>query len=218
MEDMNKDIKTAFDNSKSTSEENENIIIEQGHYSHFTPSILSAINDVERRKSVLTPLLSNEYIMKTEALNVNKALIDNVIFKLTLEGKIINKKTPQCLDSFYNSTKEIDKIQYGHSQNQRQSTNFPDINSSFLSEAAPSVDKNLQTRIHESSITKKVPNFEIPSDNPTFKENTPRIYTNINTSKLKPDSNDTLHTFQKLTSLRLNLILSKVLLLGKYLI
>ena len=218
MEDMNKDIKTAFDNSKSTSEENENIIIEQGHYSHFTPSILSAINDVERRKSVLTPLLSNEYIMKTEALNVNKALIDNVIFKLTLEGKIINKNTPQCLDSFFNSTKEIDKIQYGHSQNQRQSTNFLDINSSFLSEAAPSVDKNLQTRIHESSITKKVPNFEIPSDNPTLKENTPRIYTNINTSKLKPDSNDTLHTFQKLTSLRLNLILSKVLLLGKYLI
>ena len=30
MEDMNKDMKTAFDNSKSTSEENENIIIEQG--------------------------------------------------------------------------------------------------------------------------------------------------------------------------------------------
>ena len=67
-------------------------------------------------------------------------------------------------------------------------------------------------------LQKKVSNFEIPSDNPTFKENTPRIYTNINTSKLKPDSNDTLHTFQKLTSLRLNLILSKVLLLGKYLI
>ena len=93
--------------------------------------------------------------MKTEALNADKALIDNVIFKLTLEGKIINKNTPQCLDLFFNSTKEIDKIQYGHSQNQRQSTNFLDINSSFLSEAAPSVDKNLQTRIHESSITKK---------------------------------------------------------------
>ena len=72
--------------------------------------MLSAINDVERRKRVLTPLLSNEYIMKTEALNVNKALIGNVIFKLTLERKIINKKIPQCLDSFYNSTKEIDKI------------------------------------------------------------------------------------------------------------
>ena len=49
--------------------------------------------------------------MKTEALNADKALIDNVIFKLTLEGKIINKNTPQCLDSFFNSTQEIDKIQ-----------------------------------------------------------------------------------------------------------
>ena len=32
-------------------------------------------------------------------------------------------------------------------------------------------------------------NIEIPSDNPTFKENT----SHINTSKLKLDSNDTLH-------------------------
>ena len=32
-------------------------------------------------------------------------------------------------------------------------------------------------------------NIEIPSDNPTFKENT----SHINTSKLKPDSNDSLH-------------------------
>ena len=32
-------------------------------------------------------------------------------------------------------------------------------------------------------------NIEIPSDNPTFKENT----SHINTSKLEPDSTDTLH-------------------------
>ena len=81
--------------------------------------------------------------MKTQASNANKALIDSVIVKLTLEGKIINKKSPEGLDSFYNSTKEIDNIQYDHSYNQLQSTNSADINSSFLSETAPSIDKNL---------------------------------------------------------------------------
>ena len=113
-----------------------------------------------------------------------------VIVKLILEGKIINKKTPLGLDSFYNSTKEIGNIEYDHSHNQLQSTNSADINSSFLNETAPSIDKNLQTPTRESSITNSVvSNIEIPSDNPTFKGNT----SHINTSKLKPDSNDSLH-------------------------
>ena len=79
-----------------------------------------------------------------------------LFIKLTLEGKIINKKTSQGLDSFYYSTKEIDNIQYDHSQNQLQSTNSSDINSSFLSETAPSIDKNLKTPKRESSITNSV--------------------------------------------------------------
>ena len=88
------------------------------------------------------------------------------------------------------------------------------MNSSFLSESAPSFDKDLQTPVRESSITNSVVlNIVAPSDNPTFKENTSQI----NTCKLKPDSSDTL-PLSKLTSLRLNLMLSKVLLLVKYLI
>ena len=46
-----------------------------------------------------------------------------------------------------------------------------------------------------------MPNIEIPSENPTFKENSSHIHTNIDTSKLKPDSNDdTLH-FSKIAVL-----------------
>ena len=56
--------------------------------------------------------------MKTQATNAGKALIDSVIVKLTLERKIINKKTPQSLDSFYNSTKVIDNMQFDYSHNQ----------------------------------------------------------------------------------------------------
>ena len=63
------------------------------------------------------------------------------------------------------------------------------MNSSFLSESAPSIDKDLQTPVRESSITNSVVlNIVVPSDNPTFKENTSQI----NTCKLKPDSSDTL--------------------------
>ena len=47
---MNKDINTAFDKLKITSEENEDTMIEQGDYSHFTPLILSAINDIREKK------------------------------------------------------------------------------------------------------------------------------------------------------------------------
>ena len=87
-----------------------------------------------------------------------------------MEEKIINKKTPQGLDSFHHSRKLIDNIQYEHSHNQLQGTSSAYINSSFLSETAPSIDKNLQTPARESSITNSVvSSIEIPSDDPTFK-------------------------------------------------
>ena len=77
----------------------------------------------------------HDYIMKMQASNTYKALIGSVIVKLTLKDKIIKKKSPQGLDSFYNSRKEIDNIHYDHSQNQLQSTNSSDISSSFFIEA-----------------------------------------------------------------------------------
>ena len=38
--------------------------------------------------------------MKTQASNVDKVLIESIIAKLTLDSKIVNKKTLQRLDSF----------------------------------------------------------------------------------------------------------------------
>ena len=73
--------------------------------------------------------------MKMQASNTYKALIDSAIVKLTLKGKIMKKKTPQGLDSIYNSRKEIENIHYDHSQNQLQSTNSSDISSSIFIEA-----------------------------------------------------------------------------------
>ena len=98
-----------------------------------------------------------------------------------------------------------------------QSTNSSDINSSFLSEAAASVDKNLQTPIGESSVTNSVvSNIEIPSENPTFE--TLAIFIQISTPLNLNPTAMIRYTFRKLTSIKLNLMLSEVLLLVKYLI
>ena len=47
LEDMDKDINTAFEKLKITSGENEGTI---GDYSHFKPLILSAINNTKKKK------------------------------------------------------------------------------------------------------------------------------------------------------------------------
>ena len=84
---MNKDINKAFEKLKITSEENEHTIVEQGDYSHFTPLILSAINDIrEKKERPDTPSIC-DYIMKTQASNADKALIDSVIVKLHSKAK-----------------------------------------------------------------------------------------------------------------------------------
>ena len=55
---MNKDINTAFEKLKITSEENEDSVIKQGDYLHFTPLILSVIKDIGEKKKRPDPLLS----------------------------------------------------------------------------------------------------------------------------------------------------------------
>ena len=71
LEDMNKDMNTAFEKLKITSEENEDTIIEQSDYSHFTPLILIL------RKKKKRPDISSiyDYIMKTQASNALKVKV-----------------------------------------------------------------------------------------------------------------------------------------------
>ena len=94
--------------------------------------------------------------MKTQASDADKVLIEIVIVKL--EGKVANKKKPQDLASFYNSTNVIDNIQHGPSQN--HSINSCNINSSILSETSLSTENNLQTPIREISVS----NSEVPEN------------------------------------------------------
>ena len=61
---MNKDINMAYEKLKITSEENEDTIIELGDYSHFTPLILSTLNDIREKKKRLDTSSIYDYIMK----------------------------------------------------------------------------------------------------------------------------------------------------------
>ena len=63
LEDMNKDINSAFEKLNITSEGNDYTIIEQGDYSHFIPLILSAINDVKEKKKRHDTSSIYDYIM-----------------------------------------------------------------------------------------------------------------------------------------------------------
>ena len=95
-----------------------------------------------------------------------------------MEGKVVNKKSSQGLDSFYNYTKVIYNIQHDPSQN--RFINSCKINSSILSESSPSVKNNLQTLILESSLSNsEVPenqiNIENLSDNSAFETNAQHI-------------------------------------------
>ena len=96
---MNKDINTAFEKLKTTSEENEDTVIEQGDYSHFKPLILSVMNGIREKRKRSDTSSTYEYIMKMQASNADKVLIGSIIVKLILEGKIVNKNNPQGLDS-----------------------------------------------------------------------------------------------------------------------
>ena len=72
--------------------------------------------------------------MKTQTSNPDKVLTESVIVKLAAEGKIVNKKIPQGLDSFYNFTKIMHNIKHGASQN--HCMNSWEITSSIFTESS----------------------------------------------------------------------------------
>ena len=85
---MNKDINTTFEKLKITSEENEDSVIKQGDYLHFTPLILLVIKDIREKEKRPDTSSIYDYIMKMQASNADKALIDSVVVKLKQYGDL----------------------------------------------------------------------------------------------------------------------------------
>ena len=67
----------------------------------FKPKILSAIEiirDKQKKRSDIDTI--HDYIMKTEASNTNKTLIENLVKELIKQKILINNPPPQGLDCF----------------------------------------------------------------------------------------------------------------------
>ena len=67
----------------------------------FKPKILSAIEiirDKQKKRSDIDTI--HDYIMKTEASNTNKTLIENLVKELIKQNILINTPPPQGLDCF----------------------------------------------------------------------------------------------------------------------
>ena len=66
----------------------------------FKPKILNAIEIIRDKKKKRPDIDTiHNYIMRTEASNADKTLIENVVKELIKQNMVINKKTTQGLDS-----------------------------------------------------------------------------------------------------------------------
>ena len=88
----NNQVTEVTDDSLNTSE-NESLQL-------FKPKILNAIEIIRDKKKKRPDIDTiHNYIMRTEASNADKTLIENVVKELIKQNMVINKKTTQGLDS-----------------------------------------------------------------------------------------------------------------------
>ena len=81
-------------------------------FSHFKSKILAAIDEIRQKKRRPDIDAIYEHIMKSEASNAGKNLIETIIAELTKQNVIINKKTCHGLDSFYKSSTANQSIDF----------------------------------------------------------------------------------------------------------
>lgn len=114
-------------------------------FSDHEPIILNAIKGIRTKKKRPDVNSIHDFVMNNGASNVDKTFIQNLIDNLIEKDKILNRKTPQGLDSFY-------------------------INSNHCPVANIDSPVNLETpkRITSSVIEN---NLNIPTDTPIIKDN-----------------------------------------------
>ena len=100
LETTEKDISIAFEKLAITSNGGDHCKTPTTIFSHFKSKILATIDEIRRPDSDAI----YEHIMKSEASNADKNLIETIIAELTKQNVIINKKTCHGLDSFYKSS------------------------------------------------------------------------------------------------------------------
>ena len=73
-------------------------------FSHFKSKTLAKKDEIRENKRSPDIDALYEHIMKSEALNADKNLIETIIAELTKQDVIIDKKTYHGLGSFYKSS------------------------------------------------------------------------------------------------------------------
>ena len=104
LETTEKDISIAFEKLAITSNGGDHCKTPTTIFSHFKSKILAAIDEIRQKKRRPDSDAIYEHIMKSEASNADKNLIETIIAELTKQNVIINKKTCHGLDSFYKSS------------------------------------------------------------------------------------------------------------------
>ena len=189
LEATEKDISIAFGKLAITSNGGDHCKTPKTIFSHFKSKILAAIDKIRQKKKRPDIDATYERIMKSEASNADKSLIETVIAELTKQNVIINKKTCHGLDSFYKSSTA------------KQSINFTVIKASLSKSNKISNDKltpqkQLRKTLSQScpEISRNLLNFNTPLAE-TFSKNQRGIIASQTEDNLSVDKNiETLDT------------------------
>ena len=101
LEATEKDISIAFEKLAITSNGGDHCQTPTTIFSHSKSKILAAIDEIRQKKRCPDIDAIYEHIMKSEASNADKNLIETIIVELTKQNVIITKKTCHGLGSFY---------------------------------------------------------------------------------------------------------------------
>ena len=148
LEATEKDISIAFEKLAITSNGGDYCKTPTTIFSHFKSKILAAIDEIRQKKRRPDSDAIYEHIIKSEASNADKNLIETIIAELTKQNVIINKKTCHGLDSFYKSSTANQSIDFKPSPS--KSNKIPNdkltpqkrLNKS-LSQSCPEISENL---------------------------------------------------------------------------
>ena len=112
LETTEKDISIAFEKLAITSNGGDHCKTPTTIFSQYKSKILAAIDEIGQKKRRPDIGAICEHIMKSEASNSDKNLIEAILAELTKQDVIINKKTCHCLDSFYKSSTAKQSIDF----------------------------------------------------------------------------------------------------------
>ena len=124
LENTEKDISITFEKLAITATGGDHCKTLTTIFSHLKSKTLVAMNKIREKERRPDIDATYEHIMKSEASNAGKNLIETIITELTKQNVIINKKTCHGLDSFYKSSTAKQSIDFNIIKPEPKSNNI----------------------------------------------------------------------------------------------